>query len=208
MAGKGSCFLMAVIVIAGLSGMCSAQSTSHIVGGTTGWAIPSSPSFYSTWANGQTFSVGDTLVFNFPTNAHTVAEVSRANFNGCNGASPIGALRTTGPANVTLTTAGTHYYICTVGTHCTNGQRLSVTVTGPSGGASPAASPTTSPSGTAPAQSPGTSADTPSGSPTVPAASTPTADSPAGSSPSANFATSTGVTMFSLVSVAAAALMF
>lgn len=34
----------------------------HIVGGTTGWTIPSGgPTTYANWASGRTFRVGDTL---------------------------------------------------------------------------------------------------------------------------------------------------
>ncbi|GER48432.1 early nodulin-like protein 1 [Striga asiatica] len=33
-----------------------------------------------------------------------------------------------GPANVTLDSAGDRYYICSFGSHCQQGQRLSITV--------------------------------------------------------------------------------
>ena len=209
MAGKQVCLLMAIVVIAGISSICSAQRA-HIVGGTTGWTIPPSTTFYTTWASRETFQVGDVLVFNFPTNQHTVAEVNQANLNSCNTANTIGAVHTTGPTNITLT-AGTHHYICTIGTHCTGGQRLTVVATGPSA-ATPAAEPTPAGGAATPATGPATpggGADSPAGGSTVPAASTPSgsADVPAGSPP-AGSAASTGVSVLSLVSVAAAALMF
>lgn len=60
MAGKQVCLLMAIVVIAGISSICSAQRA-HIVGGTTGWTIPPSTTFYTTWASRETFQVGDVL---------------------------------------------------------------------------------------------------------------------------------------------------
>ncbi|XP_021760777.1 umecyanin-like [Chenopodium quinoa] len=210
MAGYKSSLLLALVMIAGISELCSAAT--HTVGGRTGWTIPSSPSIYTTWANGETFAVGDVLVFNFVTGAHTVAEVNKANYDGCSTSRTLGAVHSTGPANITLTTAGTHYFLCTIPTHCTNGQKLAVTVTGPTG--SPASSPApaggaAAPSGGAatPAEGPATRT-TPSGSPTSPTAGSPAADGPGSSSPPGNFAASTGVSMLSLLSVGVAALMF
>ncbi|GAB2232537.1 hypothetical protein Droror1_Dr00011576, partial [Drosera rotundifolia] len=49
-----------VLVCLAVVQLCSAQ-TVHVVGGSTGWSIPSSSSFYSTWAASQTFRVGDVL---------------------------------------------------------------------------------------------------------------------------------------------------
>ncbi|XP_021741754.1 cucumber peeling cupredoxin-like [Chenopodium quinoa] len=207
MAGYKSSLLLALVMIAGISELCSAAT--HIVGGTTGWTIPSSPSTYSTWANGETFAVGDVLVFNFTTGAHTVAEVSKANYDVCSTNRTIGAVRSTGPASITLTAAGTHYFLCTIPNHCSTGQKLAVTVTGPTG--SPASSPAPAGGASAPSGGAATPAEgptTPSGTPTVPAAGSPAADGPGSSSPPGNFAASTSVSMLSLVSVGVAALMF
>ena len=52
---------LAAIAVAALIHGSAAQST-HTVGDTTGWAIPSTDSaFYSTWAASQNFSVDDIL---------------------------------------------------------------------------------------------------------------------------------------------------
>ena len=65
--------------------------------------------------------------FEFTTGAHDVAKVTKAAFDACNSTNPI-SHKTTGPANFTLDTSGEHYFICTVGTHCSLGQKLAVNV--------------------------------------------------------------------------------
>ncbi|CAI9285779.1 unnamed protein product [Lactuca saligna] len=75
----------------------------------------------------QTFRVGDVLLFNFITGFHHVAEVSQAAYGLCTTANPI-SIVITGPAKVTLKAPGTHYYVCTVGTHCQIGQKLTINV--------------------------------------------------------------------------------
>ncbi|KAH9715086.1 Phytocyanin domain-containing protein [Citrus sinensis] len=107
-------------------------------------------------------SLGDgyRLAFNFVTNEHDVLRVPKASYDGCTSSNPIGNPITTGPANITLDSAGEHYYICTFGWHCQAGQKLAITVS---------ATPGSSPS--------------PTGNPTPPTTSTPTAPSPSSSSP-------------------------
>ncbi|GKC73190.1 cucumber peeling cupredoxin-like protein [Tanacetum coccineum] len=115
----------------------------HIVGGSLGWIVPpNGPSIYATWASRETFTVGDTLLFNFTTGAHTVAEVAQAAYGPCNVANPI-SVSATGPTRLTLNAPGTHYYICSVGSHCQAGQKLSINVLG--GTSSPVLPPTSSP---------------------------------------------------------------
>lgn len=61
-------------------------------------------------------------------------------------------MTTTGPANITLQTAGEHYFICSVSGHCISGQKLSINVTGAS---SPAPQPNSpSPAASTPVPSP------------------------------------------------------
>ncbi|OIT02283.1 PREDICTED: cucumber peeling cupredoxin-like [Nicotiana attenuata] len=101
----------------------------HVVGDNIGWTIPSSgAAAYTNWAAGKTFSIGDTLVFNFMTDSHDVLQVPKTSFDGCNSQNAIGNPIMTGPANVTLDSTGDHYYICTFGRHCQNGQKLAITV--------------------------------------------------------------------------------
>ncbi|KAK9923122.1 hypothetical protein M0R45_031555 [Rubus argutus] len=127
-----------------------AAQTQHVVGGSIGWAIPQSGGAqeYVTWASGQKFVVGDVLIFNFTTSTHDVVEVPKASFDSCSSANPIGSTITTGPANITLTSTGDHYYICTFGTHCQSGQKLAIDVS------ASATSPGASPSAPTPASPP------------------------------------------------------
>ncbi|KAF7147398.1 hypothetical protein RHSIM_Rhsim03G0249600 [Rhododendron simsii] len=117
-------FMLAAALLQG-----SEAETSHVVLGTSGWIVPpgGSPD-YVTWAAAQTFAVGDILIFNYATGAHDVAEVSKTAYEGCTSTTTI-THTTTGPTNITLSTGGEHYYICTVGNHCTRGQKLAINVT-------------------------------------------------------------------------------
>ncbi|MFS7991428.1 putative Blue (type 1) copper binding protein [Helianthus anomalus] len=132
-------------------------------------------------------------VFNFTTGFHNVAEVSQAAYGPCTTANPISTI-TTGPATVTLTAAGPHYYICTVGTHCQIGQKLSINVsaataappTTPPPASPPTTPPTTTPTPPAPTPvSPPTTNPSPAPAPstTTPPPTTPMAPPPVGATP-------------------------
>ncbi|CAN6559332.1 unnamed protein product [Malus baccata var. baccata] len=102
----------------------------HVVGDNMGWTIPvSGAQEYVNWAaTNNNLTVGDTLVFNFITGVHNVVQVTKASFHSCNEEDRIGSSLTTGPANITLTSAGDHYYICSFSSHCQAGMKLAVTV--------------------------------------------------------------------------------
>ncbi|CAH1452551.1 unnamed protein product [Lactuca virosa] len=72
----------------------------------------------------------------------TLLKYRRAAYGLCTTANPI-SISTTGPARVTLNAPGTHYYICTVGTHCQIGQKLNINVSATSATPSPTATPAT-----------------------------------------------------------------
>ncbi|TMW81400.1 hypothetical protein EJD97_009861 [Solanum chilense] len=117
-----------VLAVANMMQDATAQ-TVHVVGDTMSWIVPSNgAAAYTNWAAGKTFSVGDILVFNFMTGRHYVLQVEKTSFDGCNSENAIGSAIMTGPANMTLNSTGEHYYICTFGTHCLNGQKLAITV--------------------------------------------------------------------------------
>ncbi|XP_015081651.1 blue copper protein-like [Solanum pennellii] len=125
------------ILFALIQHVSMAQQT-HVVGDTLAWTVPNGgAASYSTWAVGKTFVVGDILVFNFRSGSHSVAEVSKGAFDSCNTSSPI-SISTNGPTNITLSSVGSHYYLCTFPSHCTLGQKLAINV---SGSASPAPQP-------------------------------------------------------------------
>lgn len=100
-----------------------------------------------------------------------MTEVSRAGFDGCNATNPI-SQSTNGPTNITLRTAGQHYYICSIPGHCGIGQKLAINV---SAAASTAPSP--QPSAASPPRA--TPAPVPSRTPASTPAATP-APSPSG----------------------------
>ncbi|CAN6210996.1 unnamed protein product [Urochloa humidicola] len=91
---------------------------------------------YIAWAKGKTFQVGDKLVFNYPSAEHTVTEVGKNDYFACAGGSALSSDRS-GSTNVTLTAAGTRYFICNIPGHCTIGMKLAVTVVAREDGSPP-----------------------------------------------------------------------
>ncbi|CAM8891567.1 unnamed protein product [Rhodiola kirilowii] len=128
----------------------------YTVGDSMGWTVPpGGEAAYTTWASGKNFLVGDTLVFPFTTGSHDVAEVTKTAYGSCSSSNSI-SNQPTGPARITLTAPGEHFYICTVGSHCSSGQKLAINVTG--AGAIPPSTPnlsSPSPAGSNPSPNPG-----------------------------------------------------
>ncbi|KAJ0076361.1 hypothetical protein Patl1_34518 [Pistacia atlantica] len=120
---------------------CAAAATDHVVGDSLGWKVPSTTNAYETWVDGKTFMVGDTLTFNFVTDEHDVLEVTKESYDACTRSNPVGNMTNVGPAKINLKSAGDKYYICTIGRHCANGQKLAIKVT-----SADASSPTSGPS--------------------------------------------------------------
>ncbi|CAA6670387.1 unnamed protein product [Spirodela intermedia] len=178
MASSSSSALL-FLILAVVYAATGALAATFQVGDNQMWSIPSSSSYYTDWANGQTFAVGDSLVFNFNTGAHDVLEVTRANYDACTTSNPI-MTHNTGPATVELTAAGTRYFICGVNGHCT--------------ASTPSGTPPPPPSSGAP--TPPTTVATPG-----PSGSTPGARSAA---PSASLGTAAVAATFALTTIAAA----
>ncbi|KAJ8755919.1 hypothetical protein K2173_024464 [Erythroxylum novogranatense] len=172
------------VMVAGLLG-CAVAKTVHVVGDSLGWTVPQGgATVYSNWANGKNFAVGDILTFNFQTAVHDVLQVQKTSFDGCTSTNAIGQVITNGPTNVTLSSSGEHYFICTIGSHCQSGQKLAITV---SSGATPPTTTPTPPTITPTAPSP-SSGKTPavcppesSPSPSTSGPSTPTTPPPGSS---------------------------
>ncbi|CAI8589506.1 unnamed protein product [Vicia faba] len=150
------------------------EAADHTVGGTTGWTNRANATFYSDWASNNTFKQNDVLVFNFFANAHTVAEINKADFDNCNVSGITNAITTT-PARFTLNRTGDFYFTCTFPTHCqSGGQKLTINVPSSSSSSPPSATPPSS--GTTPTSP--TSGGTPSpSSPTQPGATPPSPSS-------------------------------
>ncbi|KAJ6912932.1 uclacyanin-3-like [Populus alba x Populus x berolinensis] len=162
---------LAAIAIAALIQTSVAQTT-HTVGDTTGWAIPTGdPAFYSSWAANQTFNVGEILVFNFMANAHDVAKVTKADYDACTTSSPISVVETS-PARISLDASGEHCFICNFTGHCSAGQKMMINVSAASSSPSPApqtSSPAPQPSIPTPQSSPSPQPSTPTPQPSTPA---------------------------------------
>ncbi|KAB1218705.1 Blue copper protein [Morella rubra] len=183
--------LMSVVVVFGVVAAvllhCAAAQTVHVVGDSLGWTVPQGgAAVYQTWAANNKFMIGDILMFNFAVGEHDVLQVSKESFDSCSSANPIGNTITGGPANITLSNAGDHYYICTIGQHCKAGQKLMVTVSSSPGAAPPTSSPPPSTAQTPPATPSPTSGTSPDCTPnpsSSPAPSSDKAGGPTGQTP-------------------------
>ncbi|EOY31110.1 Phytocyanin domain - like 10 [Theobroma cacao] len=100
----------------------------YTVGDELRWTIPpGGPIAYSTWARSKNFEINDTIVFNW-SDTHDVAEVSEADYDNCTKTNPIGTIQQTSPANFTLDSNRTRYFICTINTHCELGQKVTINI--------------------------------------------------------------------------------
>ncbi|XP_009797132.1 basic blue protein-like [Nicotiana tabacum] len=114
----------------------------HIVGGSNGW---SQSVDYSSWASGETFNVGDTLVFNYD-GSHGVDIVTKDGYDNCNTANAIKSF-TDGSTAITLASSPVDvYFVCPKLNHCATGMKLAIKVQGTSSGSGSTA-PTTKPNG-------------------------------------------------------------
>ncbi|KAI9110267.1 hypothetical protein K1719_018709 [Acacia pycnantha] len=104
---------------------CATAQTVHVVGDTR-WIVLSDPNFYTTWASSKTFHLNDVLWFDFTTGEHDVVEVPKESYDSCSDSNKIGDTILTGPYDHTLNTTGNHYFICSIGNHCKNGQKFIV----------------------------------------------------------------------------------
>nr|GMD65140.1 uclacyanin-3-like [Ipomoea batatas] len=99
----------------------AALAKDHIVGGDGGW---SQSGDYTTWAGGETFTVGDNLVFNYG-GSHGVAEVSKDDYDSCNAANALQSF-SDGKTTIKLSKAGPMYFMCPTFGHCQTARRLKV----------------------------------------------------------------------------------
>jgi plastocyanin len=160
MEGRGSAAVMAVVAILVLAMAPGALAVNHVVGGTSLWTYaPANDLTYydGTWAAGQTFTVGDTLQFEYASGQHDVEQLgTKTDYDACSGT----AVKTYSSGNdtVPLPTAGVYYFICSFLGHCTQGMKVSVTV---GAAVAPATPPTATPSPPASNTPPSTSTPPP-----------------------------------------------
>ncbi|KAL5749263.1 hypothetical protein ACOSP7_023866 [Xanthoceras sorbifolium] len=100
------------------------RGATHIVGGSDGWTLFTDS---TNWTKGKEFHVGDVLVFNYESDLHNVMQVNSTAYEDCI-KEPYTRLFTSGSDSVVLSEVGQFWYICGVGDHCENGQKLSINV--------------------------------------------------------------------------------
>ncbi|CAN6214553.1 unnamed protein product [Urochloa humidicola] len=162
MASGGASLALAALLL--VSCASAVAATKYTVGDASGWTTTGD---YATWASGKKFKLGDTLVFNYAGGAHTVDEVSAADYAACSSSKALSS-DSAGSTTVTLKTAGKHYFICGVAGHCSSGMKLVVDVAAAKA-AAPAPAPAVAPAPDA--------ADTPDA---TPATTTPKSPSSSG----------------------------
>ncbi|OMO69632.1 Plastocyanin-like protein [Corchorus capsularis] len=132
----------------------AAYAVDYTVGDSSGWTTGED---YSTWVQGKTFTVGDTLLFTYG-GTHSVDEVSKSDYDNCNTGNSIKSYNG-GDTKITLSSPGAMYFICPTFGHCGQGMKLAINVVASSDNSPTTPSPpsgSTTPSGTPPTGSSGT----------------------------------------------------
>jgi len=161
MASGGASLALAALLLVGC--VAAAAATKYTVGDASGWTTSGD---YATWASGKKFKVGDTLEFKYAGGAHTVDEVSAADYAACSSSNALSS-DSAGSTTVTLKTAGKHYFICGVAGHCSSGMKLVVNVAAAKSSApapAPAAASAPDAADTTPDATPATTPKSPSSS--------------------------------------------
>ncbi|XP_071731270.1 basic blue protein-like [Rutidosis leptorrhynchoides] len=132
-------FSVACVVVMSLTLLKQISAEQHVVGGKQGWDESTD---FDTWASGETFKVGDTLVFKYSP-MHSVAELgSESDYKKCNVGSATNSM-SDGNSVVKLTKAGTRYFACGTSGHCGQGMKVKITTVS-SGSSSSSSSPSPS----------------------------------------------------------------
>ncbi|KAJ6673226.1 hypothetical protein OIU85_012244 [Salix viminalis] len=126
MAGRLS-FTVGFLIVASvglLHGACAA--TTYMVGDDLGWTVPPNSSYYEEWTSQRTFQIGDTFVFNWTAGTHSATEVStREEYDNC---TKMGMILMFAGVQITFDANGTHYFLCSEGTHCEQGQKMVIKI--------------------------------------------------------------------------------
>ncbi|PWZ14804.1 Uclacyanin 1 [Zea mays] len=127
---KQALLLAAVACLASL-----ASATQWTVGDEGGWRARLNE---TAWTDGKTFTVGDTLLFVYPKEKHTVVKVGKDAFAACDLSANLQLGNwTSGSDVVTLDQPGMAWFICNKPTHCLNGMKLAIDVVGGTSGPAP-----------------------------------------------------------------------
>ncbi|KAJ0984573.1 hypothetical protein J5N97_002929 [Dioscorea zingiberensis] len=118
-----TCKVLAITLLLIMCCVTWGSATIYTVGDSNGWNTGVD---YSSWANDKTFVVGDTLVFNYASGLHNVAEVTTSDYESCTTSNVINS-DNSGTTRVELSSPGRHHFICGVPGYCSQGMKLAVT---------------------------------------------------------------------------------
>ncbi|CAJ1789376.1 unnamed protein product [Sphenostylis stenocarpa] len=131
MGRKNTIFL--VLIVALITNEAMAEQ--HVVGGKQGWDASTD---FNSWVSGQTFKVGDQLVFKYSSGLHSVVELGgESEYKNCDLGNTVNSMNS-GNDVVKLNKPGTRYFACGTLGHCGQGMKLKITTV--SGTSSPASS--------------------------------------------------------------------
>ncbi|CAA6665899.1 unnamed protein product [Spirodela intermedia] len=103
-------------------------SLDHIVGGSSGWRLPPTP---PSTVNGPAIRPSSSAIswvlFMYTSGLQNVLEVSEKDFEECTQEEVVD-MYYAGPTVLEITKPGPHYYYSGIGTHCEDGQKLSINV--------------------------------------------------------------------------------
>ncbi|KAK4398032.1 hypothetical protein Sango_1278700 [Sesamum angolense] len=118
--------LQAVVSLAAMAMMINlSMAANYTVGAPNGGWDQSTD--LTTWASSQTFLVGDNLIFQYTTN-HDVTEVSKPDFDSCSASNPLQPPHSGGLTLISLTSAGSRYFICGSAGHCLGGMKVQIDI--------------------------------------------------------------------------------
>ncbi|CAN6699752.1 unnamed protein product [Malus baccata var. baccata] len=101
------------------------EAAEYVVGDDLGWTVPpGGAASYASWAAKYSFVVDDILYFNFTEGEHTVALVTKENYEICNTTDPL--FKLDGPSALQFLASDTFYFTCTFAGHCAGGQKVAV----------------------------------------------------------------------------------
>lgn len=107
------------------------------VGGSQGWDESVD---LNSWASGQTFKVGDQLVFKYSSGLHSVVELgSEAAYKSCDLGTTLDSKKS-GNDVIKLTKPGARYFACGTSGHCDQGMKMKITTVTGNAPSTPAAS--------------------------------------------------------------------
>ncbi|XP_061950951.1 umecyanin-like [Populus nigra] len=121
------CFNIGFLIVASVGLLHGAYAANtYTVGGDLGWIVPPNNTYYEEWTSQRTFQIGDTFVFNWTTGTHTATEVStKEEYDNC---TKMGMILAFAGVKVTFNENGTHYFLCSEGTHCEQGQKMIIKI--------------------------------------------------------------------------------